>query len=308
LVQRSKLRALRELGEYLFHGPAFWLPESSGPSVATIHDLSVFRFPEYHPAARAQMLQQEIANSVVRADRLIAVSDFVRQEIIEVFGVAPERVAAIHNGVAPGFHPRASTELTPLLNRRGLRCGSYVLCVATLEPRKNLTTLIHAYRLLPEPLRSRFPLVLAGPKGWGEIGKLDKEIDAGARKGWLRHIGYVNDAELPSLMAGAAGLAYPSLYEGFGLPLAEAMASGVPAVISNVSSLPEVAAGSALEVQPHDVDAMAMALQRMIEDSAWRDSAIARGLAVARRYTWERAAAETVEVYQEILSKRGLAP
>jgi alpha-1,3-rhamnosyl/mannosyltransferase len=171
------------------------------------------------------------------------------------------------------------------------------LAVSTLEPRKNLPRLLMAYARLPEALRARHPLALVGAKGWLNA-ELEQHLAPLERTGQLRRLGYVSQEDLPALYAGAHAFAYPSLYEGFGLPLLEAMASGAPALSSRCSSLPEVAGAAALLIDPEDLDALTAGLERLLDDAPWRVQARARGLEQARRFSWERCVEDTVAVYR----------
>jgi alpha-1,3-rhamnosyl/mannosyltransferase len=206
--------------------------------------------------------------------------------------------------VDAAFRPRDAQQLQPVLSRHGLQAGGYTLSVATLEPRKKLDRLIAAYSRLPDSLRRQYPLVLTGSAGWLN-GRIRQAIDRGRTEGWLHYLGYVPQDDLPALYAGARALALISIYEGFGLPVLEAMASGTPVLTSNVSSLPEVAGGAALLVDPDDLPAVSGQLERLLTDEPWRASAVAAGLQRARQFTWERCVQRTVEVYASAQQRRG---
>ena len=209
------------------------------------------------------------------------------------------KVEAIPLGVDAAFAPQAPEALAPTLERLGLQPGAYLLCVATLEPRKNISRLIDAFLGLPAPVRTRYPLVLAGAPGWhGEA--LAERIRDLPRGGQVVQLGYVAQADLPALYAGARLFAFPALYEGFGLPVLEAMASGVPVVTSNCSSLPEVAGDAALLVNPEDTDALRLALAQGLEDDAWRSAARERGLARAAQRSWAQCVARTLALYRSL--------
>lgn len=293
-------RQLKRYADYLFHSPNFFLPRVSGPAIATFHDLSIFRHPECHPAARVTLLQREIPLALRRADHIITDSEAIRREVIAWAAFPPERITAIPLAASPDFRPRAAPEVQTTLSRCGLGFKAYTLCVSTLEPRKNLVRLLQAYRQLDEPTRRRFPLVLAGGSGW-KSESLEQEIASAQRGGWLRVLGYVADADLQALHAAAHAFVFPSIYEGFGLPLIEAMASGVPVVSSNTSSLPEVVGDCGLLVDPYDTDALAQALLQAIHDVPWRQTAIESGLARAGSFSWERCARETLAVYRSVV-------
>tara|TARA_R110001592_G_scaffold215025_2_gene468302 strand:+ start:77570 stop:78721 length:1152 start_codon:yes stop_codon:yes gene_type:complete len=292
-------RGLRQYSDHIYYSPNFSVPPVLGTSVVTLHDLSVFHFPEFHPRDRVNYLKEEIAHSVERADHLVTDSEYVRQELVDLFGLPMERVTATPLGVDPAFRPHTPAELTAVMARYGLRPGSYLLSVGTLEPRKNLLGLLQAYQQLAPALRQRFPLVIAGAYGWNSA-SLMEQINRLQRNGEVIYLDYVPEQDLHALYAGAAVFAYFSFYEGFGLPVLEAMRSGVPVVCADCSALPELCAGSALEVNPEDIQSMRFALQRALEDEGWRHTASEMGLARSAGYTWRRTADRVVEALQAL--------
>lgn len=294
-------RRLRTYEGWLYHSPNFELPRFRGPMVTTVHDLSVFRFPKFHPKARVAFMSRATASALARAAHVIVPSEAVRSELIEMFGVDGRQVTAVTEGASPVFHPRTVDETRQALARHGLRHGQYVLSVATLEPRKNIDRLIDAFIGLPASIRARFPLVLAGDQGWHSQ-DLHARISTLTDKGELIFTGYLSNVDLPLVYAGARAFAFPSIYEGFGLPVLEAMASGVPVLTSNVSSLPEVAGDAGLLVDPLDVTALRHGIEQVLEDDAWRATAIERGMAIARARTWDRCGKDTLLVYRKVLS------
>ncbi len=281
----------------VFHAPNYFLPPYAENGVVTVHDLSVFKFPETHPVERVKQFEKSFRQTLSIAAHLITDSEVTRQEVITYFGWPSHRVTAIHLGVSPMFAPRTSTELTPALRRYGLNPGAYTLCVSTIEPRKRIDSLLAAYARLPKKILAAYPLILVGGKGW-HSDHLHASIEAAQNAGWLRYLGFVAEADLAAIYAGAHLFVYPSIYEGFGLPVAEAMASGVPIVTSNRSTLPEVAAGAAKLVDPDDLNALSVAIEESISDVAWRHHAIASGLQVAKRYCWDNCFKHTVSVYE----------
>lgn len=290
----------RRWRDALVHAPNYILPPWVGPSVATLHDLSHLHFPQHHPRERVRYLERYLPPTLNRASRLIAVSEFVRQEIHQYLGVPLNRIVTVHNGVDAAFHPRSTLEVAVVLARYGLEPEGYLLSVATLEPRKNLARLAQAHSHLPAHLRSIKPLVLIGASGW-LTEELERYLEPLEHAGHVRRLGYVPQNDLPLLYAGAFAFAYPSLYEGFGLPVLEAMASGVPTLTSDRSSLPEVAGDAALLVNPEDVDTITTGLERLLTDVNWRSLAVERGLQQARQFSWERCIEETIAVYQQAL-------
>lgn len=299
ISERWRRSLLRSAAGAVYHSPNFFLPQHDGPSVVTIHDLSIPRYPETHPAARRQYFEIAFERSLERASMLITVSETVRQEVIADYGVSPNRVRAVLNGVDPMFHPMESVGTQPVLNYHGLIHGCYTLSVATLEPRKKLDRLIAAYAQLPSDLRKAYPLVLIGSSGWLDS-PVQRLIEQATAQGWLRFLGYVPQSQLPALYAGARGYAMTSIYEGFGLPIVEAMACGIPVMTSSVSCMPEVAAGAALLAHPDDLDQMREELTRLLTDDRWRTLTVPLGLARARQLTWERCLEKTLEVYRAV--------
>jgi alpha-1,3-rhamnosyl/mannosyltransferase len=265
------------------------------------------RFPAQQPPRRRAFLDRHLSDSLARADRVIVPTRFIRDELTEVHGLGPERVRVVPEGVDPGFRPRAAAETAAPLARHGLRPGGYLLSVGTLEPRKNLETLVAAVADLPATVRRRWPLVLVGAPGWRDSG-LAGRLAPLVREGSAKVLGHVPDPDLRALYAGARGVAYLSTYEGFGLPCLEAMASGAPLLISTAPALREVTAGAGLEAPAGDVDAVRQQLQRLLEDTALRVDLACRGRDRAAGLTWLAAASATRAVYAEVLAPATAAP
>ncbi|AVO48662.1 glycosyltransferase family 1 protein [Melaminivora suipulveris] len=290
---------LRGQSDALFHSPNFFLPPFAGRSVTTVHDLSHHIHPHFHPPARIDYMRRMLPDSLRRATHVITVSESARRDLVTHLGYPPERVTATLLGVNPQFRPREKAELEPVLQRLELKPHSYSLYVGTVEPRKNLDRLLDAYAALPEQLRRHHPLVMAGSPGWNSE-HTHARMQQAASAGWLRYLRYVPQADLPALYAGALLFVYPSLYEGFGLPVLEAMASGTPVVTSHASSLPEVAGDAALLFEPHDSAALAEVLARALQDRQWRELARRAGLVRASQFSWARCIQATVQVYERV--------
>ena len=302
LVSRAGQRLMFEGGvrlyrPQLYHEPNYVALPFDGPMVVTVHDLSFVRHPESHPKERLEHLARYLPETLARAAHVITDSETVRREAIGHFGLDPARVTAIHLGVSHLFAPRTPEQTRATLAKHGLAHGKYVLSVGTLEPRKNLAAAIRAWSAQEPSTHRDTPLVVAGMKGW-LTQELDKEIAVSESRGIVRFLGFVDERELPDLYAGAMAFVYPSRYEGFGLPVVEAMASGVPVITSDASCLPEIAGDAALLVAPDDARALHDAMQRMAHDPALRADLAARGLERAARFTWARCAEETVAVYR----------
>lgn len=300
---QSRLMAVQKKCKgHVFHGPNYFLPPCCDLGVATVHDLSIFKYPETHPIERIRHFEQEFTQSMARAAHLITDSEATRLEVMNYLGWAPEKITAVPLGVSTSFKPATEFDhgvLSLFLQSYGLTENGYTLCVSTLEPRKKITNLLIAYQLLPTHLRDLYPLVLVGGSGWLSD-SLHQDIQRFASQGWLKYLGFVPEVDLPALYAGARAFAFPSIYEGFGLPVLEAMVSGVPVVASDRSSMPEVTQGAALLGDPQDIDAFAQNLVRSLEDDAWRMFAVERGLEVAKGMTWASCIQKTAAVYKKI--------
>lgn len=288
----------------LYHEPNFLPQPFAGPTVLTVHDLSCFDHPEAHPAERVRIMERDLPGALQRADHIIVVSEATGRELCRRFGLPPERLSVTPLAADGRFRPMAVQESAPQLAELGLAPGGYVLAVGTLEPRKNLPTLFAAYAALPAALRRRFPLVVAGMQGWHCEALLQSAQQLLAR-GELRLLGYVADALIPALYAGAAAFVYPSRYEGFGLPPLEAMACGVPVIAANRTSLPEVVGDAGILLDPDDVDAFRANLQRLLEDETEARQLAARGLERAASFSWARCARQTRAVYEQVVAHGG---
>jgi glycosyltransferase involved in cell wall biosynthesis len=291
--------ALRRAGVDLAHGPAFVGPlGASCPFVVTIHDLSFLRFPRLFHAQNRLYLTVLTRASVRRARRVIAVSAHAAEETTRLLGVEAERVDVVYHGVDPEFRPLPAEEVAAFRALKRLP-EKFVLFVGTLEPRKNLARLVEAFGRLQD---AGLKLVLGGGRGWNY-----EEVQARVERLGLRDRvifpGYVPAEELPLWYNAATIFAYPSLYEGFGMPVTEAQACGTPVLTSNCSSLPEAAGDAALHVAPRDVGAMSEGLHRLLTDAALCDDLRRRGLAHAARFTWRKTAATTAAVYRRTLTQ-----
>jgi glycosyltransferase involved in cell wall biosynthesis len=296
-------RALNGLEDHIFHGPNFYLPPFGGRCVVTMHDLSLYLWPQSHPPERVRYMQAEIERSLKRATALITDTEYTRLEVAKFFGWPLDRIHAVPLASGPDFRPRTREELRNELSRFSLEPMEYALFTGTVEPRKNISILLDAYSKLPLATRTRWPLVITGYKGWRSE-DLHARMDRAQREGWLRYLGFVPQHVLPILMAGARLFAFPSLYEGFGLPVLEAMASGVPVVCSNASTLPEVAGNAATFHSPEDVDTLSRLLQSGLEDDALREKSIKAGLVQAGKFSWERCTCETLNVYKTVMKNQ----
>lgn len=285
----------------LSHEPNYLTLPTMSPKVITVHDLSWIRFPEMHPIERVRAMEKYFKPSLDSASLVLTDSDFVQQELIDVFGVRPDRMRTVRLGVEKLFRPQNEEMTRTVLEAHALRHGQYLIAVGTLEPRKNLQLALRAFMNLPSAVRQSFPLVLVGMKGW-HTSDLEKKLAPLIASGEVRQLGYLPREDLATILAGAAALVYPSIYEGFGLPPLEAMACGVPVVASQVSSLPEVVGDTGILIDPHDVDGLTRALQELLSEPALRAEMGRKALERSTTFTWQRCVDETVDAYRSVLS------
>ncbi len=280
----------------LYHETNFIPLPSDLPTVATLHDLSVLLHPEWHPADRVAHFERHFRRGLERCQHFLAISEHGRQEVIRTLNIAPERVTCTYMGIRPGMGPLPAEEVAPRLARLGLP-PRYLLSLGTIEPRKNLLVLLRAYCGLPAAQRARCPLLLVGGWGWNTAAVADYFFGEARHRGVV-HVGYVADEYLPAIYNGARALAYPSLYEGFGLPPVEMMACGGAVLASTAGAVVETAGGRAHLIDPHDLDGWRAALGRIITDDAWHRELRRGTVEAARPFTWDRCAAETLRVYR----------
>jgi len=296
------LRLLQQRHQYrhhLYHEPNFILKSHPGPCVATIHDLSFIHYPQHHPAERVAWMRGNLHKTLDRADKLITVSNVVRQELINDLGVDAEKIQTTYLGVDPAFHPRMPAETQGLMDKYQLQHGGYVLFVGTLEPRKGVDLLLDAWVSLPQAIRQNYKLVLAGASGWRNTELLERiqRLEAHGEICWLR---YIPMDELPLLYSGAAVFTFPSIYEGFGLPVLEAMASGIPVVCTAGTSMAEFAAQAPLLFERGISEEFREQLQLLLENESLRRRHATLGLERASHFSWHRFAQETLAVYRTI--------
>ncbi len=283
---RLSLEMARHPPDLLFV-PAHVIPLLHPPSVVTVHDLGYLYYPGAHRLLDRLYLDLSTRFNARVARHIIADSEATKKDLMERYGIPGGKITVVYPGCIPLQGSRSPQEV---IKRYGLPEG-YILHLGTLHPRKNLLRLMEACSLLPQG----WHLVLAGKRGWryGPIYERARELG-----GTVQIIGYVDEGDIPGLMGGARLFVLPSLYEGFGFPLLEAMAAGTPVVCSHASALPEVAGDAALLVDPYDVEALAEAMRRLLEDEALRAELIERGLERAKLFSWERCAQETLAVLE----------
>ncbi len=292
----------------VLHSPDFIPPaRTRGSSVVTVHDLAFLLYPRFltRPSARYYGQVDVVAH---RADHIIAVSESTKRDTVRLLGVPEEKISVIHEAAHPLFTPITSAEPIARVCARYRLPRDFILFVSTIEPRKNLPTLLRAFRRLRDNYKSQVAdaatlsgvtLAIAGQRGWlaEEVDAVVDELKLGDA---VRFLGGVPNEELVYLYNAAKLFVFPSFYEGFGLPPLEAMACGTPVVCSNTSSLPEVVGDAGYLIDPNDVDELTVAMWRLLSDENLRREMRSKGLKRAQIFSWERAARETLKVYRQV--------
>ena len=284
----------------LFHSPDFVLPPVNGriPTLLTVHDLSFIHYPQTFPTRLVDYLNQVVPWSISRASHILADSEATRHDLMTIWRVPSEKISVLCSGVHERFQPETDAEkITTVRQKYQLHDWPYILSVGTLQPRKNYQMLIRAF----QPLADKLPhhLVVAGGKGW-LYDEMVAEVERQGLNGRVHFIGFVADDHLPVLYSEASLFVFPSLYEGFGLPLLEAMGCGTAVLTSNNSSLPEVAGDAARQLSPQDQDAWTQNMQLLLSDSALRNRLIHAGFAQARRFSWQQSARQLLKIYRQL--------
>jgi glycosyltransferase involved in cell wall biosynthesis len=261
---------------------------------ATLYDITCWIMPQFHTAANVAAERRMAETVWKRADGLIAISAHTRDEAVRRLGLDARRIRVIPCGVDAPFFAATETDAARIRARYQLQ-RPYVLSVGSIEPRKNLDMALDAWAALPAALREEFAFVVAGPPGWSAPQTLRR---LRSQPAGVHYLGYVPEADLPGLTAGAAVLFYPSLYEGFGLPVAQAMACGVAVLTSGVSALPEVAGEGALYADPQSLAELRAGLERLLLSPALRQTLAQAGRQRAERYRWEKAARQSLEFFE----------
>jgi len=315
LLQRGYETAFEAIGTWkrfrLYHEPNHIPGPWNGPVMTTIHDLSVLRYPEWHPLDRVRWYERDFLAALPRSAHFISVSEFTKREMMQLLGIKEDRITTIPLGPRAIFHPRPADAVRAWLAARGLP-PEYLLFVGTMEPRKNIGGLLAAYARLPREQQRRFPLLIVGGGGWAgragaspvltlaeSIRRLGLTPDPHARFEPVHVLGYVSDEDLSWLYAGARALVWPTFYEGFGLPPLECMATGTPVITSRAASLPEVVGKAGLLVDPNNPEEIAESMRRIIEDDHLAEDLARRGIARSKEFSWARCAAAHAAIYRK---------
>ena len=295
LYERRLQRRVKQGGFHVYHETSY-IPAAikDVPQIFTIHDLSLMKYRDRHPRSRVWFSDLFFKNRMHYVDHILTVSDFIRWEVCEALHLPNEKITAVPLAASPTFSPRDRQKTMRTIKKLGLP-QEYLLFVGTLEPRKNLSFLVKALAVC----KHHIPLVLVGWEGWGD----DVWLKTAEAKGIGNRIfttGYVDEETLACLYSNALALVFPSVYEGFGLPVLEAMACGCPVICSNAASLPEVAGGAAVLIDPFQVDDLASAVDQVVGDGALREDLIQKGFSRAAQFSWERTARQTLEVFKAV--------
>lgn len=288
------------IGKYdVFHTPHFTPPPLRGKTIITVHDLVYCLYPQFFPDSMIRPLLRHLSRAAREAKRIIAISENTKKDLVEVLGVEPEKIVVTYLAASELFRPIDDEERISIARKKYGIDSEYIGFFGTIEPRKNVATLVKAYADLKRRNSLSYKLVLVGQKGWkyqdvfDTIASLRLEEDVVFTE-------YVAEEDLPLLVNGAEVVVYPSLYEGFGLPPLEAMACGTPVITSNTSSLPEVVGDAALMVDPQSVEELSLAMERVLSDISLKEEMIHKGLERAKMFSWEKVAKETIKVYEDV--------
>jgi alpha-1,3-rhamnosyl/mannosyltransferase len=283
----------------VFHATKLRHPPRRARLTANLYDMTCWLLPELHQAANVAAEKLFAQCIWQKADGLIAISEATRTDAVKILHLDPETIQVIYPGIAQPFFESTAEAIAAMRLKYGLR-QPYALYVGTVEPRKNVGGLLDAWQGLPAALREEFALVVAGPEGWKSSQTMTRLRSPAAG---IHYLGYVPEPDLPALTAGATVFVYPSFYEGFGFPVAQAMAAGVPVITSDVSSLPEIAGGAAALIDPRSVAEIGQALARLLTSPAERAHRAQAGKSRAQDFRWETCARQTVEFFGKILER-----
>ncbi len=292
----------------VFHAPAYACPLTyPGKIVLTVHDLAIYRHPSWFPSGQSFSTKILVPKSIKKAEKIIAVSNATKRDIVKLFKAPTNKVSVIYEGVVPQKGVSKAKSVPKAVIQKKYKIGDkYLFFIGTIEPRKNLEALIKAYNSLLVKNYKKFKdydLVIAGKKGW-KYEKIFKTIKEQKFNYKIRFLNYISQEHKVTLMKNATCFVFPTLYEGFGLPIAEAMSMGIPVITSKVSSIPEVSGNAALLVDPKKTTDIEKALAKVLSNKKLREKMSKAGIVQAKKFTWAKVAKETIKVYQEVGKKK----
>lgn len=270
-----------------------------GKTVITVHDMAHVHNPSWHPKERVAYLNKYLPEAITRADAIITDSEFSRTAILECFPVADDKIFVTLLGKDLECIPYSALDTAATLAALKLKHHGYIFSACTLEPRKNLIRLVTAHQQLPQDMRKEYPLVLSGAQGW-RLPEWNTLVTPLVERGEVILLGYLPRQQLLHVYASAIVFAYPSLYEGFGLPIIEAMACGTPVLTSNIGAMQEVAGDAALTIDPLSIDDITQGLSILLEDQSLRETYIKQGITRSQIFSWDHCATQTLDVYQRL--------
>ena len=293
-IARKAINAYREISfrfyrnmlkHYIYWEPNYICLNHQGVCVPTVHDLSHLICPQFHPKARVKYLKAELPRTLARAKHVIVVSEYTKQSVMEHFDLDDQQITVVPPSVKSEYYPRTASECAQLKKRLGLP-ENFILFVGTLEPRKNLQGLLLAYKLLSTELKSQYPLVLSGRKGW-LLEDIEQILQPMLDSGEVIWLGFVKSEDLPVLYSSATAFTYVSHFEGFGMPIAEAMACGTAVIASDNTAMKEAASGAVCTVSPHSLESIAQGMRKVLLDSEYRIECEINGLKVSKKRSWK---------------------
>ena len=293
-IARKAINAYREISfrfyrnmlkHYIYWEPNYICLNHQGVCVPTVHDLSHLICPQFHPKARVKYLKAELPRTLARAKHVIVVSQYTKQSVMEHFDLDDQQITVVPPSVKSEYYPRTASECAQLKKRLGLP-ENFILFVGTLEPRKNLQGLLLAYKLLSTELKSQYPLVLSGRKGW-LLEDIEQILQPMLDSGEVIWLGFVKSEDLPVLYSSATAFTYVSHFEGFGMPIAEAMACGTAVIASDNTAMKEASGGAVCIVSPHSIGSIAQGMRKVLLDSSYRIECETKGLEISKNRSWK---------------------
>ena len=293
-IARKAINAYREISfrfyrnmlkHYIYWEPNYICLNHQGVCVPTVHDLSHLICPQFHPKARVKYLKAELPRTLAKAKHVIVVSQYTKQSVMEHFDLDDQQITVVPPSVKSEYYPRTASECAQLKKRLGLP-ENFILFVGTLEPRKNLQGLLLAYKLLSTELKSQYPLVLSGRKGW-LLEDIEQILQPMLDSGEVIWLGFVKSEDLPVLYSSATAFTYVSHFEGFGMPIAEAMACGTAVIASDNTAMKEASGGAVCIVSPHSIGSIAQGMRKVLLDSSYRIECETKGLEISKNRSWK---------------------